>query len=325
MLTGARLPLGLLTPFAVYSRPPKGRLWVVPQGFQDVITAPPSAQKPSPTAPNLNNHSEDDVGAESDDESIETSNVDKSTVGSQSHITPISPPLPIRASPTAFQWTTYVSVQLSCLTYIGSLSPRNLFRVLPFRWKARFGNSMKNIVFRDDMGTFILSLYRKRLLRKLQQLLTSDSDYLIPYSQEHRKEPKQLAALIWVEPRQKIPETETESNSTAGMQLPEIAKPEAYAIVRREEESLPVFDLGYLLGTEATRRLMSSEHGFRFQTHEILGVRSKRATVDLVWQLWQLTGFLADGDQRHGLNEWAGDRAEAGAASIGRSTMVPRK
>ncbi|MCJ1478464.1 hypothetical protein MMC13_007144 [Lambiella insularis] len=314
ILTGARLPLALLVPFSIRERPPKNsRLWIVPDGFKDLFVAAPPTQQPSSASPDADNSDGDVVlSKEPGLPSTKPLNEGKTSRGIQKDATGLAnAPSLFPTSVAPYQSTFYVSAQLACISHVASLSPRSLYRLMPFRWKNHFGDSLRTVVFRDDMSTFILSLHRRRLLRKILELLTSDGHYLVPYSPDYRKEPKQLSALIWIEPRQNSMDIESktemlESNMTAGAIKPKTEKPEMYAIMRGEEKALPVFDLCHLLGVENVERLLDGEHRDVFEKSKVLGVKAKQATVGLIWQLWRLSGYLADEKKTHNLNEWNG-------------------
>ena len=115
---------------------------------------------------------------------------------------PKSTPVFIPANQTGYLTNTRFTLDLLSSMHIG-----RVIRVVPFRWKSHFGQQIRQMVWRQDMGSFILSLMRQRIIRDLCHLAKNKSPPLLRSWAPSRKapfasqEPQADAEMITVDER----------------------------------------------------------------------------------------------------------------------------
>ena len=189
----------------------------------------------------------------------------------------------------------YISAQLSCLSYISSLTETNYLRLLPFRWKGVYGEQTRSIVWRVDMGDFVLALLRKRVMHLLLEYSSNQAGHIVPYyDRPTGTEPvKAIAAVLWV------PRKET----VKGEKVPNGVAPLPYAILRRDGDAIPVFNMGILLEEEALAELRASRVVFHhWHKTGMLGIRRRKVTMRLTGALWGLMSYMRI--KKRELKEW---------------------
>ena len=209
--------------------------------------------------------------------------------------TPGSPPLPFTLP------KTYVSAQLSCLSYMSSLKESQYHRLLPFRWKTIFGEQARSTVWRVDMADFVLSLLRKRVWSFILGYSAERVGHIVPYYDRPTgtKPVKNIAAVLWF-PRKEVADWD-------GKMVPQGVAPLPYSFLRRDGQAIPVFNISVLLDEEAFMKLRRTRVVFRrWQRNSLVGIRRGKATMRLIGMLWSLMSFMRIKERE--LKEWTNVR-----------------
>lgn len=176
--------------------------------------------------------------------------------------------------------------------------------ILPYRWKNDSGIKPTEIVWREDMPTFVLEILRKRLARDLKYLASRPAAYVAACKGwESVRKHEGLAAVLWLGQQGDTKLREGEGGdkvadadaAAAGINEAGIsgsaAGPPAYAMVKYKGVHIPVYNLSTLLGPEHLRGLREgkpSHYG-----GEMAVVKAKNGTVKAQSDLWRLLGYLA--------------------------------
>ena len=231
-------------------------------------------------------------------------------------------PRPIGAASGAF-----ITAQESALQHVCAMKPKEFTRMIPARWK---DNNIKanEVVWREDMDSFVLNLLRQKVIKGLLQLCSRHGGFLVekPIFTTHRILGNQVGAVIWlgvpdstqqttieeftqnlaIRPNPthsatseivfccQIPQndaTNSESEEASAIEQ----NPPLYTMVKYRGRYLPVYNLKKLLGEEYCQQLRN--HGRPF-TQEIMVIKSKPKTVTTQKWLWKLMGYLAGNEPR---------------------------
>ena len=222
-------------------------------------------------------------------------------------------PRPIGAASGAF-----ITAQRSALQHIRALKPKEFTRLVPARWKDN-GIKANEVVWREDMDLFVLSLLRQKVVKGLLQLCSRKGGFLVekPTFAMDRILGNQVSAVMWLGKPNSMQNAENEefpqssaaqsraSHSLASQSQPSHndattseheegsaieLNPPPYTMVNYRGRYLPVYNLKELLGDENCQQLR--DHGRPF-TQEIMVMKSKPKTVTTQNWLWKLMGYLA--------------------------------
>jgi hypothetical protein len=151
----------------------------------------------------------------------------------------------------------------------------------------------KNIKWRDDMHTFVLELMRRRVVENLEYLCTRRRGYVVKTeSWDEARKKKQIGAFLWIG-KGDIDQADGGSEDAAAV-TSTMLEPGEFAtldIKTGNKTKLPVHNLQVLLGQEHVKALR--EKYSNVFNAEIVVVKDKKATADIILRLWKLQGFLA--------------------------------
>ena len=188
---------------------------------------------------------------------------------------------------------TYFAAQRSTIRFISRMNKQQYSRMIPYRWKRSAVLNTDDIVWREDMDTYVLGLMRKDLLRDLQYLSSRPSRYIASSTYQQVESHPHLGAALWLgagDAESSISVEGTGSDGEADVSI-ESAGPPAYAMLDYRGRYIPVFNLQTLLGNKFLEQLRESSPVFQ---GEIAIIREKRNTVKVQMALWKLMGYLAE-------------------------------
>ena len=188
--------------------------------------------------------------------------------------------------------TTYFGAQRSTIRFISCLDRQQYTKVSPFRWKRGAIPNLHDIVWREDMDTYVLGLMRKSLLRELQFVSSRPSGYVASCGYGQLGKHPQLGAALWLGAggtESSILVEGTEIDGKADVPGGS-AGPPPYAMLLYRGRYIPVFNLQTLLGHKYLQHLRESSPLYQGE-HAV--IREKRNTVKVQMDLWKLMGYLA--------------------------------
>ena len=183
---------------------------------------------------------------------------------------------------------THFAAQRATIRFISRMDKQRYSKLLPYRWKSSAILNTQDIVWREDMDTYVLGLMRKDFLRELQHV-SSRPGYVASSTYERIERHPQLAAALRLgagDAESSFHDEGTGVDDEAGMLIGP-----AYTLMEYKGRSIPVFNLQTLLGDESLARLRASNPVFQ---GEIAVIREKRNTVKVQMALWKLVGYLAE-------------------------------
>lgn len=158
--------------------------------------------------------------------------------------------------------------------------------MIPHRWKQDTRFKTDDIVWREDMDSFVLDLMRKKALRLLEYLSSKPAAYIArceDYAEVQGKH--QPGAVLW------LGDPGGDANSN-----PDEEPPPPFAMVKyRLASHIPVFNLAALLGSEYLAKLRDSSRLF---TGTMAVIKQKRNALTTLMHLWKLMGYVASEPQR---------------------------
>ena len=245
----------------------------------------------------------------------------------------LQPNLP-RSSHSRFEATlpsisgSHILSQSQALEIISALKQRDLRKVIPLRWKDKLGLNVNvnEIVWRQEMDTFVLKLLRMKVA-ELLRYMAKRSEYIQPCDTYGgvRKNP-QIAAILWMGDRDRGTGSPTSSDntddrpnagaletrageSTSALPIHNSSTPSsdtskdgppAYAMYRSHDQFKPIYNLRLLLGEDYVRDLRQVSPRFKAA---LALIKRKRNTVETQMWLWKLMGFMASGEGSQGDDE----------------------
>lgn len=164
---------------------------------------------------------------------------------------------------------------------------------MPYRWKEDSSIKIPEIVWREDMDTFLLEILRKSVAKKLAYLASRRAAYIaICKGHENISKQNQVGAVLWLGPGGGAPAQDPPSNDDV-----EGSGPPPYAMHYYRSHYIPCYNLRTLLGPthlQALRAGRLSHFGGQYAV-----IKTKRGTVDVQLELWKLLGYLAH-DKKEG-------------------------
>jgi hypothetical protein len=242
-------------PFGVAKHPKTGAIWHLPR-LPDITSGSEANRKPhspSPSSP----------GTPTDSES-------KSSVRTATG--------------------THLVASRDALAYISKPNKSAYRRLLPYRWKEDSSLKTSEIVWREDMDTFVLDLLRKSVARELKYLASRPAAYIAACEgYDNIADHAQVNAVLWLGQSSESSSQEATLGSTA---TSEDRGPPPYAMHRYKDHYVPCHNLPTLLGhtnLQTVRASSPAQFGGRMAV-----IKAKRRTVKLQIELWKLLGYMSD-------------------------------
>ncbi len=183
---------------------------------------------------------------------------------------------------------THLVASRAALAYISKLTKPAYRRLLPYRWKEDPSLRTSEIVWREDMDTFVLEMLRKSVARDLRYLASRPAAYIAACKgYDNIADHTQLNAVMWLGPDPEASSQEASSDSTAKC---EDQGPPPYAMHHYKDHYVPYHNLLALLGHTHLQTLKASKpahFGGRMAV-----IKAKRTTVKVQVELWRLLGYL---------------------------------
>ncbi|KAI4260081.1 MAG: hypothetical protein LQ352_000460 [Teloschistes flavicans] len=255
-LTGARLPSYFLLDFGLAPHPRTGKPWQMPKLAIDCHTA------------SLHETSRLDANPEQQESASSGTDTDG---GAASH----------SRKPARTVAGSHIISQRSSLKLMSSLKYRTVSQSMPLRWKQDGRFKAQEIVWREDMDTFVLDLMRRKTIKLLKYLSAQPAAYVVACEGFQDIENKhQPGAVVWLgEPR-------SYSNPTT-----EAEDPPPYAMVEyRSSGHMPIYNLPALLGPNYLILLRNAGKPF---DKTLAVIKKKRNTTEVQLHLWKLMGYFA--------------------------------
>lgn len=264
VLTGLRLPSYFQIPFGVATHPKTGAPWHLPKlstqavsnaGGDAISKAIPEWTPPSPLEP------------------------DESTT---------------LKSPIRTLSSTYFLASRQVLGHISGLAPVHYNRLMPLRWREDPSLKIPEIVWREDMDTFVLDILRRNVSTTLSYLASRPAAYIVPCrNYDSINKHGQVAAVLWLK---KDADTSTHYESSlstddaTSFDIRETGPP-PYAIHYHKTRSIPYYNLAALIGPNQLRALQEDRP--EQYSDQFAVIKLKRTTVKVQLELWKLLGYVA--------------------------------
>lgn len=260
-ITGVHLPNFFLIDFGLAPHPKTGKPWQMPKLSIDHNLSSPNMAPSSEQPLDQNNTTliQDATDAEAK---------------------------PTNRRPSQTVAGSYVLNQRSAIRLMSDVKRRSYTQMIPHRWKQDTRFKTDDIVWREDMDSFVLDLMRKKALRLLEYLSSKPAAYIAicqDYADVQGKH--QPGAVLW------LGAPGCDANSKPGE-----APPPPFAMVKyRSASHIPVFNLAALLGSEYLAKLRDSSRLF---TGTMAVIKQKRNALTTLMHLWKLMGYAASEPQR---------------------------
>lgn len=175
---------------------------------------------------------------------------------------------------------SYMINQQSAMRLMSDIKRKSYMQMLPYRWKVDTRFKTDDVVWREDMDSFVLDLMRKKAVRLLKYLSFKPAAYVAAceiYQDVQKK--RQAGAALWL------------GNASAyETRNPGEEPPHPYAMVKyRTACQIPVYNLPALLGPEYLHLLRESSQSFN---GALVVIKQKRNTTETLMHLWKLMGYM---------------------------------
>lgn len=252
LVTNLRLPSYFQIPFGLATHPKTEAPWHLPRLAIG-------------STPTLNTERDQEVNAITSKESAKA-------------VTP-------KKSPSRVMSGTHFLGSRQILKYVSAMHNSTYRKMMPYRWKEDSSIRIPDIVWREDMDTFVLEILRKRIGKKLAYLASRPAAFIAASRGcEHISEQSQVGAVLWLGP-----DGAQDAAPEVGVQR---SGPPPYAMHHYRSHYIPCYNLPYLLGSLHLRNLR--EATFSHFGGQYAVVKAKHGTVDVQLELWKLLGYLAD-------------------------------
>ncbi|CAD6587861.1 MAG: hypothetical protein ASARMPREDX12_003033 [Alectoria sarmentosa] len=195
-------------------------------------------------------------------------------------------------SPTRTLSSTHFLGSRQVLAHISSLTPLHYKRLMPYRWRQDPSVKLPEIVWREDMDTFVLDVLRRNVSKTLSYLASRPAAYVAPCKDyDSINKHGQVAAVLWL---RRDADTSIHDESLTGVATSFDVRqtgPPPYAMHYRKTRPIPYYNLAALLGPNqlsALRESRPDHYGDHFAV-----VKLKRTTVKVQLELWKLLGYIA--------------------------------
>ncbi|KAL2037362.1 hypothetical protein N7G274_009847 [Stereocaulon virgatum] len=269
LLTGLRMPSHFLIPFGLATHPETGAPWHLPK-----LEMQPTPSKSS--------------------EASSEATVNRTIpLSPQASSTTKPETLPASQQSTRAAAGTHFLASRKVLKDVSNLPANSYGRLLPFRWKDDSSIKTSEVVWRQDMDTFVLEILRKNVMQYLVYLPTRPAAYIVGCKDyESISKSHQIGAVLWLgsnpqDEGQKGLAKEGRESASA----PEYSGPPPYAMHYYRSRYIPVYNLPTLLGPKnicTLRELKSKPYEGEYAV-----IKAKRPTMQARWKLWTLLGYLA--------------------------------
>ncbi|KAI9762759.1 MAG: hypothetical protein M1835_007984 [Candelina submexicana] len=284
-VTQARLPLFFLLGFQIQAHPETGAPWYLPEGLSDEHPDSEIYQGRSRASQN----SAADEGSE---------NARISPVGIQHSVAQRPEAEKLLAYQPEGRMVGRRSVVRDSQVQVGKY--KGWIRIIPRRLQEKNIVKIREIIWREDMETFILKLLRDRVTKRLRHLLHGGSGYLAKSTDgfDGVKDDMEVGCVLWLGPR--TSPLQEESGGSFEPRMPLLPPPAQFddsldlMTRKHSEDQVPVHNLSKLLGRAHLELLRSSGSFF---DSEVVVIKYKLDTLPARRQLWRLQGYLADNKQ----------------------------
>lgn len=262
ILTGLRLPSYFQIPFGVATHPNTGAPWHLPKlptramsdpGDDGTSRVTPEVTPPSPLEPG------------------DPSNTPKSSVRMLS--------------------STHFLASRQVLAHVSALAPSRYERLIPYRWRQDPSVKIADIVWREDMDSFVLGIFRRNISQTLSYLASRSAAYIAPCrSSGCINNHNQVAAVLWL---RKDADTSIHKEPATGDSVSfddRETGPPPYAMHYYKTHYIPCYNLAALLGHVQLSALQESRPDHYSDDFAI--IKLKRNTVKVQLELWKLLGYL---------------------------------
>lgn len=269
LLTGLRIPSYFQIPFGLAAHPKTGAPWHLPRLAVELAS----------------NRSGED-GAESSANDTTPSSPQASPITERKFLPPSEQSARVATG-------THFLASRQVLEHVSSLQHKSYGRLMPFRWKEDSSIKIPDIIWRQDMDTFVLEILRKKVLKNLIYLASRSAAYIADCrDHDHISEYAQVGAVLWLGPGpQNTTQERAPSEDKKPASHPDDPGPKPYAMHYYRSHYIPVYNLPTLLGPEHLRTVRESS-SLHFGDHYAV-IKAKRATVKVQLELWRLLGYLA--------------------------------
>ncbi|KAL8672944.1 MAG: hypothetical protein Q9168_002619 [Polycauliona sp. 1 TL-2023] len=253
-VTGARLPNFFLLDFGLTPHPRTGKPWQMPRLVADTCAANPGVVLTVGSA-------DGNATAPSD---------------------PATAPTKPAKTPARTSAGSHIVAHRSAVKLVSTLKQRSYMQLLPQRWKLDARFKADQIVWRQDMDTFVLDLLRRKVAKLLKYLSSQPAAYIVPCKDyECIRKKHQPGAVLWLGPQ----------HPGDDKPIPSHEDPPPYAMVEsKSSELIPLYNLPTLLGPEVMHELQDKGNAFE---GTLAVIKRKRNTTDCQMQLWKLMGYTA--------------------------------
>ncbi|MCJ1254727.1 hypothetical protein MMC24_002543 [Lignoscripta atroalba] len=330
-LTGSRLPSFFHLAFGIRKNPRTGRPWHLPYNLDP--TEPKAVSKVvdvDQAVEEVEDLKQKDVAKE--DYKEEGTDLE----GNRELTSPRTQILPSRVGQLASKFrsptisSSHIISQSQALKFISGLKPRDYQKLIPTRWREIPSLNIKDIVWREDMDTFVLKLLRMKVSGLLGYLGNLPAAYISSQKNyENIGKRMQVGAVLWLGAPVESAKSDISSNSQ-NVVLDETANsgvsklhpkkplpapvvpnlkpagpgngngngndskdgPPPYAMYHYKNTYIPIYNLQTLLGEDHVRELRACSTRFG---DEIAVVKNKKNTVPTQMWLWKLMGYVASG------------------------------
>ena len=263
VLTSLRLPSYFQIPFGVATHPKTGAPWHLPK-------------LPIQAVSDLDNHENSSVKYEGTQPSA-----------LQPDDSSVTPRILIRTlSSTNFLASRQV------LAHVSNLKPSKYIKLMPYRWRQDSSVKLPDVVWREDMDTFVLDILRRNVFKILSYLASRPAAYIFPCkSYEDINNHDQVAAVLWLRHDGATSTSDGPSIGAASSFIARQTDPPPYAMHYYRTLYIPCYNLAALVGPTHLRALQESRPD-RY-SDQFAVIKRKRGTVKVQLEMWKLLGYTA--------------------------------
>ncbi|KAI9707480.1 MAG: hypothetical protein M1836_000441 [Candelina mexicana] len=284
-VTQARLPVFFLLGFQIRAHPETGAPWYLPEGLSDV-------------PPDFEIHQGRSRASQSSVADEGSANARISPVGIQHSVAQRPKAEKLPANQPEGRMVGRRSVVRDSQLQVGKYKGWN--QILPRRLQEKNIVKIREIIWREDMETFILKLLRDRIIQRLRHLLHGGSGYLAKSIDgfDGVKDDMGVGCVLWLGPS--TSPLQEENGGSFEPRMPPLPPRAQFddsldlMTIEYSEGQVPIHNLLKLLGRAHLELLRSFGPFF---DSEVVVIKYKLNTLPARRQLWRLQGYLADKKQ----------------------------
>ncbi|KAI4217096.1 MAG: hypothetical protein LQ351_000405 [Letrouitia transgressa] len=260
-VTGARLPNYFLLKCGIARHPATNEFWQMPKLAvdRDVVSF--------------------------QDETCSTSKQQNNTLFCKEPAPQVDESPPSASKPMRTYSSSHVVAQRHTLEFISSLRQRSYFHFLPTRWRSDSQLRASNIVWRKDMGPFVLNLMRRKVCKLLSDLSTKSTTCISKCgAYASIAETHEPGAVLWL--------GEQQMKGSLGEDLPKSQLnegPPPYAMINCKSRNIPIYNLPALLGPDFIQHLRQNQPLF---LEGLAVLKQEQLSVKVQMELWKLMGYV---------------------------------